>query len=194
MYIINSLLKYTDERELKGVKAVVIHNTANPNTNVYNNVKYIRSKGLGYHFIIGIDGAIYQLQSLKQRAIHCGSREYTDEATKFFGEHNAPSYYHTAEHQHTGSPNNYTIGVCYCYIDESGKPEKATYISLCELVAYLCARNGLKYNGGVWRHFDVTGKNCPNYFVKNESTAFVRLLHDVGNGIMEQIGINRWVK
>ena len=144
---------------------------------------YLRSKGLGYHFIVDIDGTVYQLQSLKLRAIHCGGRKYTSSATHFFGEHDAPTFYHTAEHQHSGSPNNWTLGVCYCYIDPSGLPEKATYDSLCELCGMLCTRNHLQYNGGIWRHHDVTGKNCPNYYVKNEITGFVNLLHDIANNI-----------
>ena len=185
MNINNSLLTYSSERELKGIEALVIHNTANPNTDADNNVVYLRKKGLGYHFIIDIDGTVYKLQSLKKRAIHCGSRKYTPEATKFFGEHQAPSYYHTAEHQHTGSPNNLTLGVCYCYIKKSGEPEKATYDSLRDLLAILCLDNDLEYKGGIWRHHDVTGKNCPDYFVDNEDTAFVKLLHDVNQSKWE---------
>ncbi len=188
MNIDRSLIKYTDERDLKGVKAIVIHNTANPNTDADNNVVYLRKKCLGYHFIVDIDGTVYQLQSLKKRAIHCGGRKYTEEATKFFGESNAPSFYHTAEKQHSGSPNNLTIGVCYCYIKESGEPEKETYLSLCTLIAMLCIDNNLNYNGGIWRHHDVTGKNCPNFYVKNEFIEFVKLLHDVVNEMTRIVG------
>lgn len=176
-------LIYSSERKLKSVKALVIHYTANAGTTAKQNIDYLRStrNGLLYHFIIDLDGTIYQTQELSKRAIHCGSRKYTQEATKFFGEHDAPSYYHMPEHQHTGSPNNLTIGICFCHADETGKPSDKQYESLISLLSELCLMYKLSYRGGIWRHYDVTGKVCPKYYVDNQDE-FVRLLHDVGNG------------
>jgi N-acetylmuramoyl-L-alanine amidase len=177
-------LVYSSERRLKGVRALTIHYTANAGTTAKQNIDYLRKtrNGLLYHFIIDLDGTIYQTQELGKRAIHCGSRKYKPEATKFFGEHDAPSYFHTAEHQHTGSPNNWTIGICFCHEDETGKPSDKQYESLVCLLAELCSMYKLSYKGGIWRHYDVTGKVCPKYYVDNQDE-FVRLLHDVGNGV-----------
>ena len=44
---------------------------------------------------------------------------------------------------------------------------KETYQSLVELVGWLCQRFGLT-SEQVIRHYDVTGKNCPKYFVEHE--------------------------
>lgn len=183
MKINTDYIKPCHDRDLKEVKAVVIHYTANAGTTAVANINYLNDHGLGYHFIIDNDGTIYQMQTLKKRAIHCGGRLYTTEATNFFGEHQAPSYYHTAEHQHTGSPNNMTLGVCFCHMEKDGKPSREARESLVEIVAMLLVKYGLEYKGGVWRHYDVTAKKCPKFFVNNDE--FVELLHDIHNKIME---------
>lgn len=162
------------------ISSANVNNVIVENNIIYNTGTYYEGSS---RRTISIDGTVYQLQTLKKRTIHCGARKYTPEATMFFGEHYAPDYYHTAEHQHNGSPNSLTLGVCYCYIDPSGKPTDATYKSMCELLSVICLDNNLKYNGGIWRHFDVTGKKCPNYFVDNDN--FVDLIHDVANNMWE---------
>ena len=47
---------------------------------------------------------------------------------------------------------------------ESGKLTDETYTSLVDLVAYLSERYGLGRDQ-IIRHYDVTGKECPKYFV-----------------------------
>ena len=42
----------------------------------------------------------------------------------------------------------------------------ATYISLVRLTGWLCYRFNLT-SEDVIRHYDVTGKNCPKYYVEN---------------------------
>ena len=59
-----------------------------------------------------------------------------------------------------------TISIECCHPDQSGKFTEATYKSVVELVAYLCLKYDLS-EGDVIRHYDVTGKNCPKYFVEN---------------------------
>ena len=51
--------------------------------------------------------------------------------------------------------------------DETGKFTDATYRSLVQLTAWLCVKFDLKEDQ-IIRHYDVTGKNCPKYFVENE--------------------------
>lgn len=187
MIVKTDYLQYVDQPELKEVKAVVIHYTANALSTAKQNIDYLRKKGLGYHYIIDLDGTIYQLQTLKKRCRHCGSRKYTATASRFFGEYHAPKFYHTAEKQHSSSPNNVTIGVCFCHADETGKPSDAQYEALTDLLATLCMKYHLPYNGGIWRHYDVTEKNCPLYYVEHEVDEFVKLLHDVANKMVEDI-------
>lgn len=60
-----------------------------------------------------------------------------------------------------------TISIECCHKDESGKFTKATYRSLVELLAWLCGEYNLKEEN-IIRHYDVTGKDCPRYYVKHE--------------------------
>lgn len=61
-----------------------------------------------------------------------------------------------------------TISIEVCHPDSSGKFNDATYDSLVKLTAWLCDNSGLKAKD-VIRHYDITGKECPKYFVDNES-------------------------
>lgn len=63
--------------------------------------------------------------------------------------------------------NSDTVSIETCHPDETGKFTEATYESLVELTAFLCSKFGLG-SESVIRHYDVTGKNCPKYFVENE--------------------------
>ena len=64
--------------------------------------------------------------------------------------------------------NSDTISVECCIPDESGKFTDETYQSLVELVAWLMGRYELTADD-VIRHYDVTGKDCPKYFVENSN-------------------------
>lgn len=63
--------------------------------------------------------------------------------------------------------NSDTISIENCHPDETGKFTDETYTSLTELTAWLCFRYGLS-SEDVIRHYDVTGKLCPLYFVEHE--------------------------
>ncbi len=60
--------------------------------------------------------------------------------------------------------NSDTMSIECCHPDETGKFYDSTYQSLVNLCAYLCAEFNLKPED-VIRHYDVTGKICPKYFV-----------------------------
>ena len=51
--------------------------------------------------------------------------------------------------------------------DETGKFNDSTYQSLIELTTWLMGRYDLSADD-VIRHYDVTGKKCPLYFVEHE--------------------------
>ena len=61
-----------------------------------------------------------------------------------------------------------TISIECCHPDESGAFQEVTYQSLVELVAFLCGKFNLTMDN-VIRHYDVTGKDCPKYFVENSN-------------------------
>ena len=66
----------------------------------------------------------------------------------------------------TNERNVDTLSIECCHPDETGKLKKATYNSLVDLTAWLCSRFILSTDD-IIRHYDVTGKNCPKYFVEN---------------------------
>lgn len=62
--------------------------------------------------------------------------------------------------------NGDTISIECCHPDETGQFREATYKSLVQLCAWLCQKYDLSTDD-IIRHYDVTGKNCPKYFVEN---------------------------
>lgn len=63
--------------------------------------------------------------------------------------------------------NRDTISIEVCHPDETGKFNEATYNSLVKLVAWLMNEGGLD-TSHVIRHYDITGKECPLYYVNNQ--------------------------
>lgn len=63
--------------------------------------------------------------------------------------------------------NHDTISIEVCHPDESGRFNDATYNSLVKLTAWLIQMGDLKENH-IIRHYDITEKECPKYFVNNE--------------------------
>lgn len=60
-----------------------------------------------------------------------------------------------------------TLSIECCHSDETGKFNKDTYKSLVHLTAWLCCEFNLSPDD-IIRHYDVTGKNCPKYYVEHE--------------------------
>ena len=64
--------------------------------------------------------------------------------------------------------NSDTVSIECCIPDDTGKFTDATYGSLVHLVTWLMGRYDLTTDD-VIRHYDVTGKACPKYYVENEA-------------------------
>ena len=126
-----------------GVRGVVVHYTANPGSTSQNNRDYFESlkdtgeNQVSSNFIIGLDGEIIQCIPTNEIAYASNNR------------------------------NNDTVSIECCHPDENGKFTDATYCSLVQLTAWLCAKYDLTADQ-VIRHYDVTGKICPKYFVEDE--------------------------
>ena len=84
----------------------------------------------------------------------------------------------------TNSRNVDTISIECCHKVETGAFEQATYDSVVKLTAWLCARFGLTQEQ-VIRHYDVTGKECPKYYV-DYPDAWEQMKADIG----EQIAVD----
>ncbi|MBR7093027.1 MAG: N-acetylmuramoyl-L-alanine amidase [Clostridia bacterium] len=62
--------------------------------------------------------------------------------------------------------NSDTLSIECCHPDETGAFTEATYRSLVRLASWLCKTYGLTQEQ-VLRHYDVTGKLCPLYYVEH---------------------------
>ena len=129
-------IHYTGEADVKGSLTVsYFNNTVANGTKV--NGKYIYASA---HFIIDLDGTIYQLIPTNERC-YC-----------------------------TNSANAYAIGVEVATTGKDNHYTDATYKSMVQLCAWLCDRKGLNPKKDIIRHTDVVGrayKLCPIYMVLN---------------------------
>ncbi len=62
--------------------------------------------------------------------------------------------------------NKDTISIECCHPKKNGKFNEKTYDSVVHLTAWICKMYGLS-SKNVIRHYDVTGKMCPKYYVKH---------------------------
>ncbi len=62
--------------------------------------------------------------------------------------------------------NRDTISIEVCHPDDSGQFTAASYAAVVQLTAWLCDLGGLDA-AAVIRHYDVTGKECPRYYVRH---------------------------
>ena len=76
-----------------------------------------------------------------------------------------------------------TVSIECCHPDETGKFNDATYTSMVQLCAWLCMKFDLNEDN-VIRHYDVTGKICPKYFVEDEE-AWKKFREDVGKTLAD---------
>lgn len=84
----------------------------------------------------------------------------------------------------SNSRNIDTVSIECCHPDESGKFTDATYESVVNLCAWLCLKFDLTEED-VIRHYDVTGKDCPKYFVEHED-AWKDFRQDVKEALAKQ--------
>lgn len=83
----------------------------------------------------------------------------------------------------TNERNRDTISVEVCHPDATGEFSLETYESLIRLLAYLCDRFDLTGEDLI-RHYDVTGKMCPRFYVENPD-AWEQMKMDVDLALKE---------
>jgi len=150
---------------LKPVKGIVIHWIGNPGTSAIANRNYFESlknqppgkKPSEYtfasaHFIIGLRGEIIQCLLEDEVAYHVGAIRYTDLALEKLSDY----------------PNNCTLGIELCHPSWEGNFFDDTLESARELILELSKRYKLKRDN-IYRHYDITEKECPRYFVRNKN-------------------------
>lgn len=79
---------------------------------------------------------------------------------------------------YASNDRNYdTISIEVCHPDESGKFNEKSYESLVKLTAWMANKYHVR-NKNIIRHYDVTGKLCPKYYVEHEE-AWKQLKEDI---------------
>ena len=129
---------------LEKINGVVIHYVGNPGTTAHANRNYFESLASGLentyassHFIVGLEGEVIQCVPLTEIAYASNTR------------------------------NGDTVSIEVCHPDETGEFSPVTYDRTVELTAWLCREFRLDPSQDVIRHYDVTGKECPRYYVEH---------------------------
>lgn len=138
---------------LEQVNHIAIHYTANPGSQAMDNRNYFENLKDSHETMVSSHFVI----GLEGEVIQCiptGEMSYA-----------------------TNTANVDTVAIECCHPDETGKFNDATYTSAVKLTAWLCVRFGLT-SEAVIRHYDVTGKDCPKYYVENPQ-AWEQFLADV---------------
>lgn len=141
--------------ELKKVRNIFVHYTANPGTSAAQNRSYFENLGItgetsaSAHFIIGYEGEIIQCIPLNEIGYAVKKR------------------------------NEDSISIECCYLSEDGEFTDETYRSLIRLCAWLLKEYKLAPED-MRRHYDEGGKKCPLYYVENEAAweQFIRDLEE----------------
>ena len=128
--------------KIKSLDYIVIHYLANPETTAQENHDYFESLKYRKDAYMSANYVI----GIDGEIIHCVPDDEVAYASN--------------------QANSYSISIENCHVDDSGKFTDATYTSLVHLTAYLSDKYGMDREH-IIRHYDVTGKDCPKYFVEN---------------------------
>ncbi len=129
-------------RALEKVNGIVVHYTANPGTTARQNRDYFAGLAES-HITHASSHFVIGLEGEIIQCIPCDEIAYA-----------------------SNDRNSDTIAIECCIPDDTGKFNDQTYQSLVQLVTWLMGRYDLGVED-VIRHYDVTGKNCPKYFVEH---------------------------
>ena len=130
------------EIESDGITGIVIHYTANPGSTAQENRDYFQGLKDSHE----TKASSHFVVGIEGEIVQCIPSSEIAYASN--------------------SRNEDTLSIECCHVDESGAFTDATYISLVRLTGWLCYRFNLT-SEDVIRHYDVTGKNCPKYYVEH---------------------------
>ena len=136
--------------ELDGVKNIVIHYVGNPNTTAQNNRDYFDKDST--------EVSSHFVVGLEGEIIQC-----------------VPLWEKSAA---SNWRNSDTISIEVCHPDETGKFSDKTYDAVIKLTSWLLKELGLD-ESAVIRHYDITEKLCPLYYVEHED-AWNQMKKDIG--------------
>jgi N-acetylmuramoyl-L-alanine amidase CwlA len=160
------------KNRLQPIEYIVIHYTANNGDTSLNNANYFaNNKKLqsSAHYFVD-ENEIYQSVLDSDTAWHCGT---------------------TGAYKHPKCRNHNAIGIELCSRKDSMGNyyfDDKTVENAIKITLYLMDKYNIPVDK-VIRHFDVTGKNCPAPFVKDESKWMVfknRIIKEVIDVALEQ--------
>ena len=125
--------------KLRGIKDIVIHYVGNPGTTAQQNHDYYGNPDS--------EVSSHFIVGLDGEIIQCVP----------LNEKSAASNWRNID----------TVSIEVCHPDSTGEFTEQTYASLVKLTAWLSELCNLDTNH-IIRHYDITGKNCPLYFVEHQ--------------------------
>lgn len=134
---------------IAAVRDIAVHYVGNPGTTARQNRNYFNQKG--------VEVSSHFIVGLEGEIVQCIPLDEKSSATN--------------------DRNIDTISIEVCHPDETGRFNDASYASLVKLCTWLMGQYGLDETHLI-RHYDVTGKQCPLYFVQHED-AWERFKQDV---------------
>lgn len=163
---------------MDSVQALIIHYVGYPGAkardvrNYFNNLPRINANNNGSiyassHYIVGLDGEVIYDVPESEVAYHAGGRHYSHTAQKLFYNKKRRRVW----------PHDRCIGIEVCHPDETGEFLPATRDALVNLSSEIVLRHGIPREN-VLRHYDVTGKLCPKFYVEH-SNEWENLVDDI---------------
>lgn len=128
--------------KLDAVNGVVVHYVGNPGTTAENNRNYFQNLSITHETSASSNFVI----GIDGKIIMCVP---LDEVAYC-----------------SNDRNHDTLSIECCHPDDTGEFTKETMESLVKLVSWLCSTYRLDRDD-VIRHYDVSGKICPKYYVEN---------------------------
>ena len=152
---------YGGWRDISKIKYLVIHYTANDGDTDEANAKYFKTpnRKASAHFFVD-DNSITQTVPITNVAWHCGGSKYKNS--------NGGKYYEIVT-----NTNSIGIEICDCEKNGTYNMTVATRRNVIKLVRALMHDFKIPIENVV-RHYDVTGKLCPAYFVDDVAWAMFK--------------------
>ena len=141
------------QTRLKKVDGIVIHYTANPGSTAMQNRDYFENLSETQE----AQASSHFVVGIEGEVVQC-----------------IP----TSEWSYASNQRNFdTISIECCHPDDSGEFTDETYNSVVQLAGFLCKRFNLT-SDDVIRHYDVTERLCPLYYVEHED-AWIQMKADI---------------
>ncbi|MFV0605407.1 MAG: SH3 domain-containing protein [Niabella sp.] len=174
--------------KLKKLKGLIIHWTANTGANAgalahYNFFQNHNIKASAHYFVD--DKTILQIIPDNEVAYHVGANSFKPIGNTI--------------KENGLSPNYFLIGIEMCV--NTNSDWDTTYKNTIELTRYLLNKYNLSAQN-VWRHYDITGKDCPKMMCYEEDEGWTRFKNilltnkfpneskTIGKGISKVAGLN----